>query len=89
MALGARPADVLRLVMGEAAAVACTGIAAGLAGALALTRLMSGLLYGVGATDPATFAAVCAVLGLVALGATWMPARRAIAVDPLAALRCE
>jgi putative ABC transport system permease protein len=89
MALGARPADVLRLVMGEAIGVAAAGAAAGLAAALALTRLMTGLLYGVGATDPATFAGVCAVLTLVALAATYVPARRAVRIDPLTALRTD
>jgi len=89
MALGARPADVLRLVMGEAMGVAVAGAAAGLAAALALTRLMSGLLYGVASTDPLTFAAVCAVLTAVALTATYVPARRAVRVDPLSALRAE
>lgn len=89
MALGAKPADVLRLVMGEAAAVAAAGAIAGMVAALALSRLMAGLLYGVAATDPTTFAAVCAVLTLVALAATYVPARRAAGVEPLAALRCE
>jgi predicted permease len=89
MALGAKPADVLRLVMGEAAAVSAAGAVVGLATALALTRLMSGLLYGVAATDPVTFAGVCAVLALVALAATYIPARRAVRVDPLKALRAE
>jgi putative ABC transport system permease protein len=89
MALGAKPGDVLRLVMGEALGVAAAGAAAGLAAALALTRLMRGLLYGVGATDPATFAGVCAVLTLVALAATYIPARRAVRIDPLTALRSE
>jgi putative ABC transport system permease protein len=89
MALGARPADVLRLVMGEAMGVAAAGAAAGLAAALALTRLMSGLLYGVAATDPATFAGVGAVLIAVSLAATYIPARRAVRIDPLSALRAE
>jgi putative ABC transport system permease protein len=89
MALGAQPADVLRLVMGEAAAVCAAGAAAGLAAALALSRLMSGLLYGVGATDPVTFAGVGAVLTFVAVVATYLPARRAVRGDPLAALRAE
>jgi len=89
MALGAKPGDVLRLVMGEAVRVAAAGAAAGLAAAFALTRLMSGLLYGVAPTDPATFAAVCAILTMVALAATYLPARRAVRVDPLAALRSE
>jgi putative ABC transport system permease protein len=89
MALGARPSDVLRLVMREAVTVTAAGAAAGLAAALALTRLMAGLLYGVAATDPATFAGVCVVLTLVALTATYLPARRATRVDPLTALRYE
>jgi putative ABC transport system permease protein len=89
MALGARPADVLRLVMSEAIGVAAAGAAAGLFAALALSRLMSGLLYGVAATDPATFAGVCVVLTFVALTATYIPARRAVRVDPLTALRVE
>jgi len=87
MALGARPRDVLALVMGESLGVAAAGAVSGLACALALTRLMSGLLYGVAASDPATFASVAAVLTLVALVAAWLPARRAIRADPLAALR--
>jgi putative ABC transport system permease protein len=89
MALGARPADVLRLVMGEAAGVSAAGAVLGLLAALALTRLMSGLLYGVAATDPATFVLVSLLLALVALVATYLPARRAVRIDPLAALRSE
>jgi predicted lysophospholipase L1 biosynthesis ABC-type transport system permease subunit len=89
MALGARPRDVLRLVMGESLAVAAAGAAAGLVGALALARLMTGLLYQVAPADPATFAAVCALLTMVALAAAWLPARRATRVDPLSALRAE
>ncbi len=89
MALGARPADVLRLVMGEAGWVAATGGAVGLVVAALLTRLMAGLLYGVGAADPATFTGVAALLGAVALVATYVPARRAVRVDPLSALRAE
>jgi putative ABC transport system permease protein len=89
MALGARPADVVRLVMREAVEVAALGGATGLVIALLLTRLMGGLLYGVGAADPVTFAGVCAVLTMVALVATYVPARRAVRVDPLAALRSE
>jgi putative ABC transport system permease protein len=89
MALGARPADVMRLVLRETVMVAMMGTMVGLAVALLLARLMGGLLYGVAATDPATFASVCAVLTTVALAATYVPARRAIRVDPLAALRAE
>jgi putative ABC transport system permease protein len=89
MALGARPVDVIRLVMREAVGVAALGGATGLVIALLLTRLMGGLLYGVGAADPVTFAGVCAVLTLVALVAAYVPARRAVGVDPLKALRAE
>jgi putative ABC transport system permease protein len=89
MALGARSGDVLRLVMREAVGVVAIGASIGLAVALLLTRLMGALLYGVGAADPVTFAVVCAVLAMVALLATYVPARRAIRVDPLKALRAE
>ena len=89
MALGARPADVMQLVMGEAIAVAAAGGAVGLVAAVLMTRLMGGLLYGVAATDPLTFAGVCAILTMVALAATYVPARRAVGVDPLKALRAE
>ena len=89
MALGAQPGDVLRLVMREAVTVAAVGGAVGLVVAALLSRLMGGLLYGVGAMDPVTFAGVCAVLTTVALAATYVPARRAVRVDPLAALRAE
>jgi len=89
MALGAERADVVRLVVGEGMRVAAVGAAAGLAGALLLTRLMASLLYGVRATDPATFIGVALLLTAVALGASWIPARRATRVDPLTALRHE
>jgi putative ABC transport system permease protein len=89
MALGAKPSDVLRLIVGHGMVVALGGAAVGLAGALGLTRLMSSLLYGVGASDPATFLAVSLLLGAVALAASYIPARRATRIDPLTALRCE
>jgi putative ABC transport system permease protein len=89
VALGARPADVLRLVVTQGMALVGTGIALGLAGALALTRLMSGLLYGVSAADPATFAGVALLLLAVALAACLIPAVRATKVDPTIALRAE
>jgi predicted permease len=89
MALGATRRDISRMVLGEGLAITSLGIAVGLAGALALTRLMLALLYGVSPTDPATFVAVPALLAGVALLATWVPARRAARVEPLVAIRCE
>jgi putative ABC transport system permease protein len=87
MALGANTRDVLRLAMKQGLKLGLLGIAIGMGGALALTRLMQKLLYGVSATDPATFAAIVGLLAAVALLACWIPARRATKVDPLVALR--
>jgi putative ABC transport system permease protein len=87
MALGAQPRDVLKLIVGHGLILTHIGLALGLAGALALTRLMAGLLYGVSATDPLTFAAIALLLASVALLASYIPARRATKIDPLTALR--
>ena len=89
MALGADPRSVLRLVVGQGMAVAFAGAGLGLVGAFLLTRLMASLLYGVRPGDPLTFAAVAAALLLVALAASWIPARRAARIDPMQALRAE
>jgi predicted permease len=89
LALGARPADILGLVLRRGMTLAAAGLALGLAGALALTRLMRGLLYGVSAADPLTYAAVAALIAAVALAACLIPARRAMKIDPMEALRYE
>ncbi|MGH9594975.1 MAG: FtsX-like permease family protein, partial [Bryobacteraceae bacterium] len=89
MALGAQPQNVLRLILGRGTRLALAGILCGLAGAFALTRFISTLLFGVQADDPATFAAVALVLFGVALAACYVPARRAMRVDPMVALRQE
>ncbi len=89
MALGAQRKDVLRLVLGEGARMTLVGVAAGVAAALGLTRLMASQLFGVSAQDPLTYAAVAIVLTLVALLACYLPSRRAVRVDPMVALRHE
>jgi putative ABC transport system permease protein len=89
MAMGAQTGDVLRLVIGEGMKLAFIGALLGLGGALALTRLLKTLLFGVSATDPLTFIVIAAALIIVALLACWIPARRAASVDPLVSLRAE
>jgi putative ABC transport system permease protein len=89
LALGAQTSDVLRLVLQRGMTPVLTGVGLGLLAALALTRLMEQLLFGVRATDPLTFAVIVALLIFVALLACWIPARRATKIDPLIALRSE
>jgi len=89
VALGAESGDVLRLIVKDGLALTLAGAAIGGAGAMALTRLMAGLVFGVSPSDPLTFAAVTAVLIAVALAACYVPARRAAAVDPVESLRAE
>jgi ABC-type antimicrobial peptide transport system permease subunit len=86
-ALGALPRDILRLVIGQGLGLALGGVGIGIAGALALTRVMKSLLFHVSATDPATYAGIALLFVAVAAGASWIPARRATRVDPMAALR--
>lgn len=87
--MGARGRDVVRMVVGQAVLLAAAGVALGIAGALALTRVIGSLLYNVSATDPAAFIAVSlALIGVAAL-ASYLPARRASRVDPTIALRWE
>src|SRR5262249_4796521 len=89
MALGAERSDVLRLIVGEGAQLAVVGVAIGIGASFAITRLLSSLLFGISATDPITFAGVAALLSFVALLASYIPARRAMRLDPNAALRYD
>jgi ABC-type antimicrobial peptide transport system permease subunit len=89
LALGAQASDVLRLVVGQGMRLTLTGVAAGFPGAFVLTRLLDDLLFGVNATDPLIYTGVAFVLSTTALAASYLPARRATNIDPLAALRQE
>jgi putative ABC transport system permease protein len=89
MALGAQPRDVRSMVVSQALRLGAAGLGVGLAGALALTRVLESLLFGVSAADPLTFAAVCALLMAVVASAAYLPARRATHVDPIVALRAD
>jgi len=89
MALGANKGDVLRLLIGEGMKLALIGALLGLGGALALTRLLKTLLFGVSATDPLTFLAIATLMIIVALLSCWIPARRAASLDPLVSLRIK
>jgi putative ABC transport system permease protein len=89
MALGAEQSDVLKLIVKQGMIPTLAGVAIGIGAALALTRLMSSMLYGVSATDPATFIWISLILIAVALAACAVPARRAAKVDPCVALRRE
>ena len=89
MALGAQPSDVLRVIVGHGMRLVLAGIALGAVGAIGLTRWMASFLFDVKPTDPLTFTAVALVLLLTAIGACYFPARRAMQVDPMVALRYE
>jgi ABC-type antimicrobial peptide transport system permease subunit len=89
MALGAARSDVFRLILGQGIILVSLGIGLGLIGAIALSRALSSLLYGVGALDVPALAIATASLAFVALLACWLPARRATLVDPIQALRTE
>jgi ABC-type antimicrobial peptide transport system permease subunit len=89
MALGATRIDLSRMVMSQAIRLVAFGLGIGLASAIALTTILRTLLFGVGPWDPRTYAGVAALLTTVALAASWMPARKAMGVDPMTALRAQ
>ena len=89
MALGARPADVVQMILTEGLKLVAVGVVLGTAAALLLTRLLEGMVYGVSMRDPLIFALVNLLMAAVSLTACYVPARRAMRVDPLVALRYE
>lgn len=89
LALGAQPLSILRLIAGQGLKLTLTGLVLGLAGSIALTRALSPFLYGISAVDPLTFILISVLLSCVALLACWLPAKRAMSVDSLIALRCD
>lgn len=89
MALGAQSADILRLTLRQGLTLVLTGIAIGICGASALTRLMATMLYGVNAQDPVTYASVAILFAAVALAACWIPSYNASQLDPITALKYE
>ena len=89
VALGARTADVLRLVLGQSAALVATALAVGIGGAIVVTRLLQRFLYNVRPTDASSFVSAALLLGLAALAASYVPARRAARLDPVDAMRQE
>jgi putative ABC transport system permease protein len=89
IALGAGKNSIFRLIVGQAMTIVALSVVAGIVGAFAVTRLLSSLLFGVGASDPGTFAAIVLLVSAVAFIAAWVPARRATRVDPIIALRAE
>jgi putative ABC transport system permease protein len=89
IALGAGKRSIFRLVVGQAMTIVAISLAIGLIGAFGATRLLNSLLFGVGASDPVTFAAIVLLVSAVAFLAAWLPARRAMRVDPIIALRAE
>jgi ABC-type antimicrobial peptide transport system permease subunit len=89
IAMGATRQDLFRLVVGQGLRLPALGVAAGLAGAFGVTRVIEHLLFQISPTDPVTFGGVAGLLMIVALLACWIPARQATRIDPLTALRCE
>ena len=89
ISVGAKPRDVLKIILGQTFFLAAIGIAGGLVTAIGVTRFASNLLYGISPADPATFAVIAVLLLLISLVAGYFPARRATRIDPMLALRCE